>query len=155
MSKNKKPDRSPEFPLDITKIFNPSYFGKLTDWQEELVDFYRRRLHSYSKIAEKLAKCRDPSDVFELQSEFFTEVLSDYRNEAAVASELLFDTSRSVVKNNHEASEANCNETIQKAEKDAKHLISLAKNQAETIIEAAEARAASITSRRKRAKKVA
>jgi len=155
MSKKKNSKDAFEFPFDIEKVFNPNYFSKLPDWQQEIVSFYTRRLNSYSKIHEQLAECRKPQDVFELQSQFFTKLYSDYRNEAAVISELLFYMAQPALEKTQEATEAGYEETILKAEMDAEKIINLAKNQAETIIEAAEARADSLNAGKKRANKVA
>jgi hypothetical protein len=70
MSK-KKSNMPSQFPFDIERLFNSDYFNQLPKWQQEIVNFYTRRLNSYSKIPEQLNECRNPSDVFELQSEFF------------------------------------------------------------------------------------
>ena len=155
MSKKKKSKDAFEFPFDIEKVFKPNYFSKLPDWQQEIVSFYTRRLESYSKIPEQLVGCRNPQDVFELQSQFFSKLFSDYRNEASVVSELLFDMSRPIVENTQEATEAGYEETILRAQKDAEKILHLAKNQAEIIKEAAEAEAASLIKGKKRSSKAA
>lgn len=151
MPKKKNSQKNTEFPFDLENLFSPKYFSKLPEWQQEVVSFYTRRLASYSAIQNQLGKCRTPQDVFELQSDFFTKLLSDYRDEATVMSELLFDVSKDVVEKTQEATEA----TISQAQKDAEKILHLAENQAETIIEAAEARADAIVKNFKKTKKVA
>ena len=148
MSKKKK---APENFSEIEKLFNPNFLRKLPDWQQEMVRFYAQRFGSYTKIPGQLAECRSPFDVFEVQSDFFNKLTSEYRNEAVVLSELLFDLPRSPddeAKSPHE-------EVMSKAEKDAAHIVSLAKNQAELIIEAAEARADTILKDNRKTRKVA
>ncbi len=140
MSKKEKSKKASDFPFDLEKLFNPNYFSQLPKWQQEIVSFYTRRLNSYSKIPDQLAECRDPSDVFELQSKFFTELISDYRNEATVVSALLFDISRPIVEKKQQSTEANTG---------------LAKDQARTMTEAAEARTESMVSGKKTSSKVA
>ena len=144
-----------EFPFELEKVFSPNYFGQLPKWQQEIVSFYTRRLESYSKVHEQLAECEKPQDVFELQSQFFTKLLSDYKSEAAVISELLFDMSRPVVEKTQDSPEAGYEETILKAQEDAEKILNLAKDQAEMIVEAAEARADSLSEGKKKSRKVA
>ncbi|MGI9570230.1 MAG: phasin family protein [Desulfobulbia bacterium] len=144
-----------EVPFDLEKVFSPNNFSKLSKWQQEVISFYARRLEFYSKVPEQLAKCQNPQDVYELQAQFFTKLFSDYRSEAAVISELLFDMSLPVVEKIQASPEAGYEETILKAQEDAEKILSLAKDQAEMIVEAAEARAASLSEGEKKSDKVA
>jgi hypothetical protein len=155
MSNKSKSEEAFEFPFELEKAFGPNQFGKLPKWQQEIVSFYNRRLKSYSKFHEQLAECGNPQDVFELQSQFFNTLFSDYRNEAAVISELLFDMSRPVVEKTQEATETGYEETILKAQRDAEKILSLAKSQAEVLIETAEAKADSQSKDNKESSKVA
>jgi len=155
MSQKSEPKDAFEFPFDIEKVFEPNYFSKLPNWQQEIVSFYTRRFEAYSQISEQLAGCRKPQDVFELQTKFYNELCSDYRNEAAVISELLFDMSRPIVEKTSESSEEAHEEKILKASVDAEKIVSLAKEQAETITENAEAMAENLNSGKKKHGKVA
>jgi len=141
MSNKSKSKDAFEFPLELEKAFSPNNFNKMPKWQQEIVSFFNRRFKSYSKFHEQLAECGNPQDVFELQSQFFTKLFSDYRNEAAVISELLFDMSRPVVEKTQVATEAGYEETILKAQRDVEKILSSAKSQAAMIVDAAKARA--------------
>ena len=155
MTEKSKPEDAFEFPFELEKVFRPNDFGNLPKWQQEIVSFYTRRLESYSKVHEQLAECQNPQDVFKLQSQFFTKLLSDYRSEAVVISELLFDMSRPVVEKTQDSPEAGYEETILNAQGDAEKILNLAKDQAEMIVEAAEARADALSEGKKRSRKVA
>ena len=136
MSKKKDTKNAFEFPFELDAIFRPENYSKLSNWQQEIVSFYSRRLNEYSKLPERLSACREPNDLFEFQTEFFNKLLADYRKEAAVISEFMFDMARPVAEKS--TSRDSYEDIIIKAQQDAEQIIGLAKQQAEQIVEGAE-----------------
>ena len=82
--------------FELEDIFRPDTFNQLSNWQQEILSFYSRRLNEYSKLPERLSECREPKDLFAFQTEFFNKLFADYRKEATVISEMMFDMARPV-----------------------------------------------------------
>ena len=155
MSKKKESKNAFEFPFELDVIFRPDNFSKLSDWQQEIVGFYSRRFNEYSKLPERLSECREPKDLFEFQTEFYNKLFADYRKEASVVSEIMFDIARPVAEKSGNKEAKSYEETILKAQEDAEQIIGLAKQQAEKILEGAQVQAESGGKRKRTPSKIA
>lgn len=128
--------------FELEDIFRPETFNQLSNWQQEILSFYSRRLNEYSKLPERLSECREPKDLFAFQTEFFNKLFADYRKEATVISEMMFDMARPVVEKSYDD-----------AHEDAEQIIEL--DQAVKIIDGAETQSESAGKRKKRQGKAA
>lgn len=151
MSKNSEPPT----PLGFAFEADAERLKKLFNWQEEAISFYFRRLDEYTKIPERLSKCQEPRDLYALHSDFLMKMFSDYRDEAAVISNLMFDSVRTPKFRTSRNDSGSYEATILKAQNDAEQIIRLAKQQAEQILEGAEVQAQSAKKTRKRDRKTA
>ena len=102
-----------------------------------------------------LSECREPKDLFEFQTEFFDKLFADYRKEATIISEFLFDMARPSADRTVSKKTESYEETILKAQEDAEQIINLAKQQADQIVEGAVSHAKSASKGKKRNNKVA
>ena len=128
--------------FELEDIFRPETFNQLSNWQQEILSFYSRRLNEYSKLPERLSECREPKDLFAFQAEFFNKLFADYRKEATVISEMMFDMARPVVEKSYDD-----------AHEDAEQIIEL--DQAVKIIDGAETQTENAGKRKKRQIKAA
>ena len=136
-NKNRK---SPEFEMapELKKIFraNSERLAEVSELNKAFADFCSRRVNSYVPLASELANCRSFEDVLKLQSDFIDRFYSDYQREA----QRFFDRARSMTLSGLEKTTQTYEDSILKAQDDAKLIISQAKDQAARIIAEAEGR---------------
>jgi len=127
-----------DFAPDLKTFFkaNSEKIAEVSELNREIAEFYSRRLNSYVPLASELANCRSYEDVLKLQSEFFDQFYSDYRKEALK----FFDRARSMAVSGLEKTSQTYEDSILKAQDDAKLIISQAKDHAARIIAEAESR---------------
>jgi hypothetical protein len=107
-------------------------------WQQELIRFIGRRMAGYVELAGQLPQCRNPSDLIEAQTRFIQQMLADYRSEAEWIAGQFPATGRPVHKQIDRAFDS-YEDTLLKAQRDAAKIIDLAKDQAQRIVESAQA----------------
>ncbi|HVA16035.1 MAG TPA: phasin family protein [Stellaceae bacterium] len=82
-------------PFDGILAFNRNAFEawahNMSKLSQEMAQFMQSRLREEATMWEKLASCRDPSDVVQCQSEFASKTGTDYAAAAQKLSRLMLD----------------------------------------------------------------
>jgi hypothetical protein len=107
-------------------------------WQQELMRFMGRRMAGYVELGGQLPQCRSPSDLLEVQTRFIQQMLADYRSEAEWIADQFPIADKPVQKQIDRAFDS-YEDTLLKAQRDAAKIIDLAKDQAQRIVESAQA----------------
>ncbi len=58
-------------------------FRRFAEQQAELCHFFGRRWEQYLKLSEQMARCHSASEFSHLQTDFFSQLASDYANESS------------------------------------------------------------------------
>jgi hypothetical protein len=109
-------------------------------WQEELMRFSLLRMNRYCDLTSKLRQCRQPLDVFALQSAFVQQMLADYGTQSQALAQELFEGMPAGAEGNAGPATPSYETIILEAQHDAARIIDMAKEQAARIIAEAQSR---------------
>ena len=109
----------------------------LSEWNEEIVQFYIGRYQQYWSLPMQLQSCESLDDLRALQQDFQTSLFEDYRDEAARLSRVVNSACRHLL----DEPEADYETALLKAQRDAAAIIEQAKAQAERILASARQQA--------------
>lgn len=123
-----KADASPDAVPSIAFLF---------DWNTELTQFYLSRFQQIGLLTWRLQTCKSPGDANALQAEFQSQLVEDYKRQAARLSNIAGTSGNS--QGADEDSEYAA--SLLKAQEDAAAIIEEAKAQAESIVAEARERA--------------
>jgi len=104
MPADKPKNASPESgaPFDTIFAFNRNAFEawahNMSKLSQEMAQFMQSRLKEEAAMWEKLAGCRDASDLLQCQSEFAAKTGTDYAEAAQKLSRLMLDFANNSVK---------------------------------------------------------
>jgi vacuolar-type H+-ATPase subunit H len=113
-------------------------FATAIKWQQEFLSFFGRRMASYVELGGHIPQCRNPGDWLVLQTRFLQQLLADYRAEAEWVTSQFSHWERPVQKEIDQVFNS-YEETLLKAQRDAARIIGMAKDQAQRIVENAQA----------------
>ena len=86
---------SPKFALDFPPSFETlsiaSGFDLFSCSQKEAMNFLNHRFGECVKLSNRLSKCHEPKDFFNLQSEYWLHFLEDYFNHTSVLTQQILD----------------------------------------------------------------
>ncbi|MCP5075605.1 MAG: hypothetical protein GY947_20235 [Rhodobacteraceae bacterium] len=122
---------------DAPNLAEASPIELLSAWNAEISRFYLRRYQQCWKLPLRMQSLLTQNDFRGLQSDFFAELLEDYRNEALELSQIMSTNSERKAS----ASESDYAASLLKAQEDAAAIIDQAKAQAEKILASAHKRA--------------
>lgn len=109
-------------------------------WQEELLRFSLLRMDRYCDLSSKLRQCRQPGDVFAVQSAFVQQMLADYGVEGQALTRELFEQVPDIAQGVADPAAPSYETIILEAQHDAARIIDMAKEQAARIIAEAQSR---------------
>ena len=109
----------------------------LSEWNEEIVQFYVNRYQQYWSLPMQLQSCSSLDDLRALQQDFQATLFEEYRDEAARLSRVVNAACKSLAPEQQSDYET----ALLKAQQDAAAIIEQAKVQAEQILAAARQQA--------------
>ncbi len=133
----KTADDAPPTSLHEAEIEAGAAMAFLSEWNEEIVQFYVSRYQQYWSLPMQLQSCSSLDDLRALQQDFQATLFEDYLDEAARLSRVVKAAHKHLVPE----PEADYETALLKAQQDAAAIIEQAKAQAERILASARQQA--------------